>query len=70
MAFAIILIIRKAPPAYALIFAALVGGLVGGGGLVQTVEAMTEGAKGMMPAVLRILASGKVLLSGRMAIPM
>ena len=58
LALAIVLIIRKAPPAYALIFAALVGGLVGGGGLVQTVAAMTEGAKGMMPAVLRILASG------------
>ena len=58
LALAIVLIVRKAPPAYALIFAALAGGLAGGGGLVQTVGAMTDGAKGMMPAVLRILASG------------
>ena len=58
LALAIALIVRKAPPAYALIFAALVGGLAGGGGLEPTVNAMIDGAKGMMPAVLRILASG------------
>ena len=55
---AIVLIIRKVTPVYALIFGALVGGLVGGGGLVDTVNAMIEGTKGMMPSVLRILASG------------
>ena len=55
---AIVLIIRKVTPVYALILGALVGGLVGGGGLVDTVSAMVEGTKGMMPAVLRILASG------------
>ena len=58
LALAIALIVRKTPPAYALIFAALVGGLAGGGGLEPTVNAMIDGAKGMMPAVLRILASG------------
>ena len=58
LALASLLIVRRMPPAYALIFAALAGGLAGGGGLAQTVEAMTDGAKGMMPAVLRILASG------------
>ena len=55
---AIVLIIRKMPPAYALIFAALAGGLAGGAGLVQTVDVMIAGTKGMMPSVLRILASG------------
>ena len=58
LALAIALIIRKMPPAYALIFAALAGGLAGGGGLAPTVNAMIEGTKGMMPPVLRILASG------------
>lgn len=58
LALAIVLIIRKTPPAYALIFAALAGGLAGGGGLVPTVDAMIEGTKGMIPPVLRILASG------------
>ena len=55
---AIVLIIRKVVPAYALILGALAGGLLGGGGLVETVNAMIDGTKGMMPSVLRILASG------------
>ena len=55
---AIVLIIRKVTPAYALVFGALVGGLVGGGGLVDTVAAMISGTQAMMPSVLRILASG------------
>lgn len=58
LALAIVLIIRKTVPAYALLLGALVGGLMGGGGLVPTVNAMIEGTKGMMPSVLRILASG------------
>ena len=55
---AIVLIIRKVTPAYALVAGALLGGLVGGGGLVGTVDAMVSGTKTMMPSVLRILASG------------
>ena len=55
---AIVLIVRKVTPAYALIFGALVGGLLGGGGLVDTVSAMISGTQAMMPSVLRILASG------------
>ena len=55
---AIVLIVRKVTPAYALIFGALAGGLMGGGGLVDTVSAMISGTQGMMPSVLRILASG------------
>jgi len=58
LALAIVLIVRKVTPAYSLILGALVGGLLGGGGLVGTVNAMIEGTKGMMPSVLRILASG------------
>ena len=55
---AIILIVRKVTPAYALVFGALAGGLLGGGGLVDTVAAMISGTQSMMPSVLRILASG------------
>ncbi len=55
---AIVLIIRKTPPAYALVFGALAGGLGGGGSLSQTVEAMISGTQSMMPSVLRILTSG------------
>ena len=55
---AIILIVRKVTPAYALILGALAGGLLGGGGLVDTVAAMISGTQSMMPSVLRILASG------------
>ena len=55
---AIVLIIRKVTPAYALVFGALAGGLLGGGGLVETVSAMISGTQSMMPSVLRILASG------------
>ena len=55
---AIVLIVRKVTPAYALVFGALAGGLIGGGGLVDTVSAMISGTQAMMPSVLRILASG------------
>ena len=55
---AIVLIIRKVAPAYCLILGALVGGLIGGGGLAGTVNTMVSGAGSMMSSVLRILTSG------------
>lgn len=55
---AIILILRKVPPAYGMIVGALIGGLIGGVNLVDTVALMIEGAEGILPAVLRILAAG------------
>ena len=55
---AIILIIKKVQPAYSLILGALVGGLIGGGGLVTTVNTMVSGAQSMMSSVLRIMTSG------------
>jgi len=58
LAIAIVLIVRKATPAYALVLGALVGGLLGGGSLPETVSAMISGAQSMMPSVLRILTSG------------
>ncbi|GAB6169101.1 GntP family permease [Clostridium carnis] len=54
----ITLIIKKVHPAYGLIIGALVGGLIGGAGLTGTVNLMMGGAKGMMPAILRILTAG------------
>jgi GntP family gluconate:H+ symporter len=58
LAIAVVLIVRKVTPAYALVFGALAGGLLGGGGLPETVNAIISGTQSMMPSVLRILTSG------------
>ncbi len=58
LAVAIVLIIKQVHPAYSLILGALIGGLVGGGGLTGTVSTMVSGAGSMMSSVLRILTSG------------
>ena len=58
LAISIILIIKKVHPAYSLILGALLGGLIGGGGLDTTVSTMISGAQGMMSSILRILTSG------------
>ncbi len=55
---AIVLIVKQVQPAYALIFGALLGGIIGGGGLEKTVSAMVTGSQGMMSSVLRIMTSG------------
>lgn len=55
---AIALIVRKTPPPYALLAGALIGGIIGGGNLTVTIDAMVDGAQSMTPTVLRILASG------------
>ena len=55
---AIVLIIKKVSPAYSLIVGALLGGIIGGGGLVTTVNTMVTGASSMMSSVLRIMTSG------------
>ncbi|WP_147535132.1 GntP family permease [Bacillus marasmi] len=55
---AIVLILKKVSPAYGMIAGALIGGLVGGADITNTVTLMMEGAKGIIPAVLRILAAG------------
>ncbi|MBV8043927.1 GntP family permease [Pluralibacter sp.] len=55
---AIFLILRKVSPAYGMMAGALVGGLIGGAGLVETVTLMVTGAQGITNAVLRILAAG------------
>ncbi|MGD7043071.1 GntP family permease [Jeotgalibacillus proteolyticus] len=55
---AIVLIFRKVPPVYALVGGAMVGGLVGGASVPETVDLMMGGAQDIIPAVLRILAAG------------
>lgn len=55
---AIILIIRKLSPVYALLLGALVGGLLSGWGLQTTVAEMISGVKDITPAIVRILAAG------------
>lgn len=58
MAIAIILIIKKVQPAYSLILGALIGGVIGSGDLVLTVDTMVSGAQSMISSVLRIMTSG------------
>ncbi|MEI3339123.1 MAG: GntP family permease, partial [Eubacterium sp.] len=59
LALSIVLIMKKIPPAYGLILGAVVGGLLGGGGLTDTVAMMIEGVRDMISPVLRILTSGR-----------
>ena len=58
LAVAIILIIKKLQPAYSLILGALIGGIIGSGSLVTTVNTMVSGGDGMISSVLRIMTSG------------
>lgn len=55
---AIFLIIKKLSPVYALIFGAIVGGLLSGWGLETTVSEILSGVKDITPAIVRILAAG------------
>lgn len=50
----ITLIIKKVNPAYGLI----IGAVVGGAGIVGSVNLIMTGAKGMMPTILRIITAG------------
>ena len=58
MVIAIILIIRQVKPAYSLIFGALIGGIIGSGDLILTVDTMVSGSQSMISSVLRIMTSG------------
>ncbi|MEG0135100.1 MAG: GntP family permease [Cetobacterium sp.] len=55
---AIILIIKRANPAYSLILGAVIGGLAGGVSLPETVGLMISGVKDVTPAIVRILTAG------------
>ena len=54
----IILIILDAPPFYGLVFGALLGGILGGGGLDATLSSMVSGIHGMTRPIFLILTSG------------
>ena len=58
MVVAIFLIIKKVQPAYSLILGALIGGIIGSGNLVLTVDTMVSGSQSMISSVLRIMTSG------------
>lgn len=55
---AIGLILKKVPPAYGMMAGALIGALVGGASITEAITFMTEGAKNISPAVLRIISAG------------
>ena len=58
MAVAIFFIIKKVQPAYSLILGALIGGIIGSGNLVLTIDTMVSGSQSMISSVLRIMTSG------------
>ncbi|MDO3409878.1 Na+/H+ antiporter NhaC family protein [Saccharibacillus sp. CPCC 101409] len=58
LALAIILILRKLNPVYALFLGAIVGALIGGANLEETVSVLVNGTQSVMGTVLRVLAAG------------
>lgn len=58
LSIAIILILKKVPPAYGMLIGALIGGLIGGADLSETLSLMIGGAQNITTAVMRILAAG------------
>ena len=58
LALAIILILRKLNPVYALFLGAIVGALIGGANLEETINVLVSGTQSVMGTVLRVLAAG------------
>ena len=58
LALAIILILRKLNTTYALMLGAIVGCLIGGASLGQTVNIVVAGSQSVMGTVIRVLAAG------------
>lgn len=58
LAIAIILILRKLNPVYALFLGAIAGALIGGANLEQTVSVLVSGTQSVIGTVLRVLAAG------------
>lgn len=58
LAVAVVLILKKVHPTYSMMAGALVGGLIGGVGPIETVSFMIEGTKGIVPALVRIVSAG------------
>ncbi|WP_054777489.1 GntP family permease [Lacticaseibacillus saniviri] len=64
LAVAIILILKKLNPVYSLLLGAVIGSLIGGANLVQTIDILIKGSQSVMGTVLRVLAAG--MLAGVM----
>lgn len=55
---ALVAILKKVSPCYAMMFGALVGGIIGGAGLVDTTAFMIAGVKNVSSSIIRILTAG------------
>ncbi|MBV4418014.1 GntP family permease [Clostridium tyrobutyricum] len=55
---AIVLILKKVNPVYALFGGSIIGAVIGGASLNQTVTFIIEGTNSVMPAVVRVLTAG------------
>ncbi|MHA3066773.1 GntP family permease [Lacticaseibacillus saniviri] len=64
LAVAIIFILKKLNPVYSLLLGAVIGSLIGGANLVQTIDILIKGSQSVMGTVLRVLAAG--MLAGVM----
>ncbi|WP_340139682.1 GntP family permease [Heyndrickxia acidiproducens] len=64
LAIAIILILKKLNPVYALFVGAILGALIGGANLDNTVNILVAGTQSVMGTVIRVLAAG--ILAGAM----
>ncbi|WP_428958558.1 GntP family permease [Levilactobacillus brevis] len=58
LALAIGLILKKLNPVYALLLGTIVGALIGGANLTQTVNIVVAGSQSVMGTVIRVLAAG------------
>lgn len=58
LALAILLILRRLNPVYALLLGAVAGALIGGAGLAGTVDVVVGGTQSVMGTVVRVLAAG------------
>ena len=58
LAIVIILILRKVDAVYSLLIGAIIGSLVGGASLLQTVNILVKGSQSVMGTVVRVLAAG------------
>lgn len=64
LALAIILILKRLNPVYSLLLGAIVGALVGGANLLQTINILIAGSQSVVGTILRVLAAG--MLAGVM----
>ena len=64
LALAVVLILKKLNATYALLLGAIVGCLVGGASLTQTVSVVVAGGQSVMGTIVRVLAAG--ILAGVM----